>query len=207
MINNSEFLKPLDKAHELECLKRTNENDEEARNLLIEHNLRLVLHIVKKFKNKVYNLEDLFSIGTIGLIKGIDTYDLNKGFKVSTYYSICIKNEILMYFKKDKKYLKNVSFDNTIMTEDGDMYTLEYKFVDDRLNIELDYEKKEALLELKNKIQTLNEAEQEIIKLYFGFYDDKKYTQQEIAEKFCTSQTQVSRKISKIIKKMRNSMK
>ena len=112
--SNDVFLKPLSSKEEEECIKKKMEGDRDARNKLIEHNLRLVAHIVKKYDDKLCDTDDLIGIGTIGLIKGVDTFSIDKGVKITTYCARCIENEILMYFRKNNKYLKDVSINDQV---------------------------------------------------------------------------------------------
>ena len=122
--SNNVFPDPLSKEEEEECIKRANMGDKEARSKLIEHNLRLVAHIVKKYDHKSENSDDLISIGTIGLIKGVDSYSFKHKTRLTTYCARCIENEILMHFRSDKKNNKNISLDEPIgVDKDGNTIT------------------------------------------------------------------------------------
>ena len=112
--SNNVFLDPLSKEEEEECIKLLEQNDKKAREKLIEHNLRLVAHIVKKFDSKGLSTDDLISIGTIGLIKGVDSFSKSKGTKITTYCARCIENEILMYFRSNNKTFKNISINEPV---------------------------------------------------------------------------------------------
>src|SRR5574344_819579 len=122
--SNQSFPDPLSKEEEKEYIKKAQLNDQDARNKLIEHNLRLVAHIVKKFEHKKEDMDDLISIGTIGLIKGIDSYSYKHGTRITTYCARCIENEILMYFRSDKKNNKNISINESVgFDKDGNEIT------------------------------------------------------------------------------------
>ena len=166
------------------------EKDEEAKKLLIEHNLRLVVYIAKKFDNTGIGVEDLISIGTIGLIKAIHTFNRNKNIKLATYASRCIENEILMYLRRNNKTKLEVSIDEPLNVDwDGNELLLS-----DILGTEEDvtYRDLETEVEislLKKALDTLSEREREIIELRYGIYSGKEVTQREIAKeyKMCSS--------------------
>lgn len=194
-IRSNSFLQPLDKEEEAKCIALLKDHDEESRNLLIEHNLRLVAHIVKKYDIKKEQTEDLISIGTIGLIKGIDSFKPEKGHKLTTYASKCIENEILMYLRSSKNYFQNVSLNDPIATDkDGSEITLidaisapETSSIIDDMIIEDNVEK------LKRFIHVLDSRELEIITKRFGLYGQEEETQREIAKELRISRSYVSR--------------
>ncbi len=167
---------------------------EESRKKLILHNLRLVGHIAKKYESKDDSYDDLISIGTIGLIKAIDSYSLEKEVKLATYASKCIENEILMVLRSNKKYSKNVSLSETIgQDKEGEDILLEEVI---NLNEEstLDnYDKKERILALKKYINVLDDKEYQIIALRYGLNNNAEHTQKEIGKMYHISRSYVSR--------------
>ncbi len=177
--------------------------DNEAKNTLIEHNLRLVAHIVKKYEN-VEDNEELISIGTIGLIKAVSTYKGDKGYKLGTYAARCIENEILMYMRKLKKYKNDVSLQDYMATDkDGNSVSLEEKIPDDSISVEDSVTLKSDVSELIEKIKNvLTKREKEIIKLRYGL-GCKVKTQQEIADIMGISRSYVSRIEKAAIEKLR----
>ena len=198
------FPLPLSKEEEEKCIKLLKEkNDKESRNKLIEHNLRLVAHIVKKYESKVDNADDLISIGTIGLIKGIDSFKENKGVRITTYAARCIENEILMYFRVNKKNTNNVSLSDPIgFDKDGNEIT--YIDVIDSGEEDL-IEKvnlKDNITLLKKYITILNDREKEIISYRYGLYGKKEYTQKDIAKILHISRSYVSRIEKRALVKM-----
>lgn len=194
-IRNQSFAKPLTKEEEANCIDRLNQNDPQAREELIEHNLRLVAHIVKKYDIKKEQTEDLISIGTIGLIKAVDSFKSDKGHKLTTYASRCIENEILMYLRSSKNYFQNVSLNDPIATDkDGSEISLidaiaapEEKSVIETMILD------ENLQKLKDYIHVLDGRELEILTKRFGLYGQKEQTQREIAEQLHISRSYVSR--------------
>lgn len=194
-IRNQSFAKPLAKDEEARCIERLNQGDETARAELIEHNLRLVAHIVKKYDIKREQTEDLISIGTIGLIKAVDSFKSDKGHKLTTYASRCIENEILMYLRSSKNYFQNVSLNDPIATDkDGSEITLidaiaapEDKSVIETMVLD------DHIQRLKQYIHVLDGRELEIITKRFGLYGQQEYTQREIAQQLHISRSYVSR--------------
>lgn len=194
-IKSNSFLQPLSRDDEAKFITLLNEKDEEARNQLIEHNLRLVAHIVKKYDIKKEQTEDLISIGTIGLIKAIDSFKSEKGHKLTTYASRCIENEILMYLRSSKNYFQNISLNEPIATDkDGSEITLidaiaspVDKSIVDTMILEDNIEK------LKAYIYVLDPRELEIITKRFGLYQQREQTQREIAKELHISRSYVSR--------------
>ena len=206
--NLEQLLPPLSKEEELKYLIRYKEGDIEARNKLIEHNLRLVVFLAKKFDGTSYDLEDLVSIGTIGLIKGINTYKIDKNIKLATYASRCISNEILMFLRKNKRLQNEISLEDTLNYDsEGNALSLE-----DILGTEIDIVDKEyqsindkELLE--HEISKLPKRDKEIMIMRYGLYNTDEYTQKEVADKLNISQSYISRIEKKVIKKIQNLLK
>lgn len=192
--SNNVFPDPLDKDLEEEYIIKARNGDKEARNKLIEHNLRLVAHIVKKFETKGYDVDDLIGIGTIGLIKGIDTYSPNKKVKLTTYAAKCAENEILMYFRADKKNSKNVSiYDEISYDKEGNKVTiLDILKTPDKDFAEEIY-KKDNIELLKKYINSLSKREKQILINRYGLDGSDELTQKEIAKKMNISRSYVSR--------------
>lgn len=188
------FPPPLSADLEREYFKKAREGDALAREKLIEHNLRLVAHIVKKYYTSNKNQEDLISVGTIGLIKAIDSYDIENGTKFATYAGKCLQNEILMYFRSQKKTLNEVSINETIdVDKDGNPLTyIDIIACEDTIADDLDIKTKSARV-LKIINQELNEREKEIIIMRYGIGNIKPVTQREIALKLGISRSYVSR--------------
>lgn len=198
------FPRPLTAAEERELVDRCARGDEEARGTLIEHNLRLVAHIIKKYYTRTRDQDDLISIGTIGLIKGISTYKPDKGVRLATYASRCIENEILMYFRSQRKSAGDVSLSETI-DADGDGNNLSLMDVvcaeDDvfeRLSSQEIYAQLRRCVE-----EDLEPREREIIKLRYGLSGKKRLTQKETAERMGISRSYVSRIEKKALDKLR----
>ena len=189
---------PLDSKKELEYLIRAKQGNIEARNILIEHNLRLVVFLAKKYENTGFDIEDLVSIGSIGLIKGINTYKIDKNIKLATYASRCIANEILMFLRKNKKKKIEVSLEETLNYDaEGNELHLE-----DILGTEDDVVPKE-LEEAMNK----ELLKKEIMTLRYGLNNTLEYTQKEVADMLGISQSYISRIEKKVVKKLQNIMK
>ena len=199
---------PLKKEVEEDLVKRSNTGDLEARNKLIEHNLRLVVFLAKKYDNTMYDLEDLVSIGTIGLIKGIKTYKLDKNIKLATYASRCIDNEILMFIRKNKKRMSEVSFEDSVnLDSEGNELHIEDIFGTEEDLVEKSIECKDDKTLLQEEVKKLDEREKEIIELRYGLSGKKELTQKELAEKLKISQSYISRIEKKVIKKLKTIMK
>ena len=199
---------PLKKDVEEDLVKRSNTGDLEARNKLIEHNLRLVVFLAKKYDNTMYDLEDLVSIGTIGLIKGIKTYKLDKNIKLATYASRCIDNEILMFLRKNKKRMTEVSFEDSVnLDSEGNELHIEDIFGTEEDLVEKSIECKDDKTLLQEEVKKLDEREKEIIELRYGLSGKKELTQKELAEKLKISQSYISRIEKKVIKKLKTIMK
>lgn len=188
------FDKPLSSEEENKCIEGLLKGDKESRNKLIEHNLRLVAHIVKKYETKGISTDDLISIGTIGLIKGIDSYSINKGVKLTTYAAKCAENEILMYFRSNKKYNNNISLEDIIgHDKDGGDITLMDVLKENSINIENTIEFKDNIRSLSKYLNVLNKRELEIIKMRYGLLNEEEKTQKEISKKLHISRSYVSR--------------
>lgn len=191
---NGSFPKPLSAKEEAEYLKKSSEGDLKARNTLVEHNLRLVAHIIKKYYSAQSEQDDLVSIGTIGLIKAINTYDMSKNIKLSSYASRCIENEILMHFRNMKKSSQDISMNEAIdIDKDGNPLTLlEIIAVDDNIADELDL--KFSCSKLRQFInEELTDREKKIIVLRYGLNGDEPLTQREVASILNISRSYVSR--------------
>ena len=188
------FDKPLSSDEENKCIEGLLKGDKESRNKLIEHNLRLVAHIVKKYETKDISADDLISIGTIGLIKGIDSYSINKGVKLTTYAAKCAENEILMYFRSNKKYNNNISLEDIIgHDKDGGDITLMDVLKENSINIENTIKFKDNIRSLSKYLNVLNKRELEIIKMRYGLLNEEEKTQKEISKKLHISRSYVSR--------------
>lgn len=205
VVNSESFPKPLTRAQEQEYLLATSKGDREARSKLIEHNLRLVAHIIKKYYQNYGGQEDLVSIGTIGLIKAIDTFDIEKNIKLSSYASRCIENEILMHFRSNKKSSQDVSLNDTIETDkDGNPLTLmDLMAEDDHILDDLD--RKINLSVLDKYIRSeLNDREREIIIERYGLNGHETVTQRELAKRMGISRSYISRIEKKALEKLRD---
>ena len=192
--SNQVFPEPLTEEEEKLYIKEKMLGNKDARNKLIEHNLRLVAHIVKKFDTKIADQDDLIGIGTIGLIKGVDTFSLTKNVKLTTYCAKCIENEILMYFRSNNKFSKNISLNDAIgYDKDGNeiaildiLKTPKEDFIDD-------IEKKDNIKLLNKYIKEINKREKEILIKRYGLNNKDELTQKEIAKDLNISRSYVSR--------------
>lgn len=199
---------PLDKDEELEYVKRAQEGDMEARNKLIEHNLRLVVFLAKKYENTKIDLEDLVSIGTIGLIKGVNTYKLGKNIKLATYASRCIDNEILMYLRKTKRKRTEISFEDSLSFDaDGNELHLEDVLGTDGDIVTKGLEEKFDRSILYQEVAKLKGRDKDIIEYRYGLNGKKEMTQKEVASLMGISQSYISRIEKKVIKKLSNIIK
>lgn len=207
--NNNLFPEPLSKEEEKIYLERLSKGDEEAKNILIERNLRLVAHVCKKYSNTNIDLEDLISIGTIGLIKGINSFKLEKGARLSTYISRCIDNEILMYLRTIKKTGAEVFLEDTIgKDKDDNIVTLKEVLENNERNIEEEVDLKLKIKKLYEKIkEVLKDREKTIIELRFGLNGKKPKTQKQIAKMMGISRSYVSRIETKAIGKLAKEFK
>ena len=191
--SNNSFKEPLSKEEEEEYIKRFNNGDKDAREKLIEHNLRLVAHIVKKYDTKDYT-DDLISIGTIGLIKGIDSFKGSKNTRLTTYAARCIENEILMYFRNNKKRSKDISINESIgYDKEGNEITI----LDILKTPDPDYignmDKENNINSLMQYLNILTNREKEIITYRYGLFNNDEITQKEISKKLGISRSYVSR--------------
>ena len=196
---------PLSKAEEDYYLTMASDGDLFARDKLIEHNLRLVVFLAKKYENTRVDLEDLVSIGTIGLIKGIKTFSKDKNIKLATYASRCIDNEILMYLRKNKRVKTEVSFDESLSFDpDGNELKLEDILGTDPDIVTRNIEKETERELVMEEINKLNERDKEIIILRYGLFGHKEMTQKDVAELLGISQSYISRIEKKVIKRLKN---
>ena len=198
------FPEPLSSEEERICLERLSTGDEEARNILIEKNLRLVAHVCKKYSNSNVDQDDLISIGTIGLIKGINSFKPEKGARLSTYVSRCIDNEILMHFRATKKLNNEVYLNEPIgKDKDDNVVTLQEVLENNDRNIEEEVDLKMKIKKLYKKMgEVLKDRERTIIELRFGLDGHKPKTQHEIADMMGISRSYVSRIETKAIGKL-----
>ena len=198
------FPKPLSKEEEQECLKRIEQGDEEAKNELIEHNLRLVAHIIKKYYSSYRDQEDLISIGTIGLIKAAGSFNSGKGTKFATYASRCIENEILMHFRQKRKSMQDVSISDPIdIDKDGNSITLMDIVQDDENileQIDLSIQSKKLYHFIENQLEP---REQKILAYRYGLYNMRPLPQREVAKKMDISRSYVSRIEKKALEKLK----
>src|SRR5690625_2758274 len=193
-VKNHAFPQPLSKEDEAKYIKQMQEGDEDARNKLIEHNLRLVAHIVKKFENTGEDMEDLISIGTIGLIKGVESFKAGKGTKLATYAARCIENEILMHLRAMKKTKKDVSLQEPIgQDKEGNEISLIDIIEADNSDFIDAIQTHMELKKIQQYLTVLDEREKEVIICRFGLRSTKELTQREIAEKLNISRSYVSR--------------
>lgn len=201
--SNNIFPDPLSKEEEEKYIACAKTGDKDARNKLIEHNLRLVAHIVKKYENKKEDLDDLISIGTIGLIKGIDSYSYKHGTRITTYCARCIENEILMYYRNNKKNNKNVSINESIgFDKDGNEITFLDILKTPKPDFALDIYNKDNINLLKDYFQILTPQEKEIIIKRYGLNNTNEITQKEIAKELGISRSYVSRIEKRALTKM-----
>ena len=195
---------PLTKEDEVKYVELSMVGDEFARNKLIEHNLRLVVFLAKKYENTGVDLEDLVSIGTIGLIKGVNTYKLDKNIKLATYASRCIDNEILMFLRKNKRRRGEVSFEDSLSYDsEGNELHLEdiLGTADDIVTRPLEEEIEKKIL--YEELTKLNDRDKEIMTLRYGLFNKKEMTQKEVAESLGISQSYISRIEKKVISKLK----
>lgn len=201
------FPNPLSADEEREYLQRWLNGDIEARNVLVEHNLRLVAHIIKKYYTQTNDIEDLISIGTIGLIKGINTYKPDKGVRLATYASRCCENEILMHFRSQKKSIGDVSLSEALDTdgEGNSLSLIDVLAQDDELSDKIgNFEICAQLRRLVDDV--LTEREANIIKLRYGLINEQPKTQRETAQLCGISRSYVSRLEKKALEKLREAL-
>ncbi|WP_174733846.1 RNA polymerase sporulation sigma factor SigE [Mesobacillus harenae] len=204
-IGGSEALPPpLNKEEEEHLLKKLPNGDKAARSILIERNLRLVVYIARKFENTGINIEDLISIGTIGLIKAVNTFNPEKKIKLATYASRCIENEILMYLRRNNKIRSEVSFDEPLNIDwDGNELLLSDVLGTDEDIITKDLESNVDKKLLVNALQSLTDREKQIMELRFGLGSEEEKTQKDVADMLGISQSYISRLEKRIIKRLR----
>lgn len=196
-------LKPEEESHYLSLLKK----DDTVKGILIERNLRLVVYIARKFENTKISIEDLISIGTIGLIKAVNTFDLDKKIKLATYASKCIENEILMYLRRTSKMKSEISLDEPLNIDwDGNELLLSDILGTDGDVIFKDIESEVDKLLLSQAIEKLSGREKTIIELRFGLHNGNEMTQKEVADLLGISQSYISRLEKRIIKRLRKEM-
>lgn len=192
--SNNIFPDPLSNEEEEKYIKEMLEGNKSSRDKLIEHNLRLVAHIVKKYDNNKDYIDDLISIGTIGLIKGIDSYYPNKGIKLTTYAARCIENEILMYYRGNKKNSKNISLNESIgFDKEGNEITFLDILKTPKPDYAMDIHEKENIKLMKEYFKSLSKREKEILIKRYGLNNNDEVTQKEIAKEFNISRSYVSR--------------
>ena len=198
---------PLSKQEEIELMEQMKTNETAVRNTLIEHNLRLVVYIARKFENTGIGIEDLISIGTIGLIKAVNSFDPGKKIKLATYASRCIENEILMVLRRSSRLRLEVSLDEPLNTDwDGNELLLSdiLGTEPDLVSKQLDADVEKQMLHLA--ISRLNEREKRIISLRYGLLDGREYTQKEVADMMGISQSYISRIEKRIISQLHADM-
>ena len=192
--SNNSFPDPLSKEEEDLYVEKAKLGDKDARSKLIEHNLRLVAHIVKKYDSKNEDTDDLISIGTIGLIKGVDSYSKKKNTRLTTYAARCIENEVLMYFRNNKKRSKDISINESVgFDKEGNEITILDILKTPAPDFALDIHKEDNITDLKKYFNVLTDREKEIINERYGLEDNDEITQKEIAKKLGISRSYVSR--------------
>lgn len=192
--SNEVFLEPLSKEEEKEYIEKKMMGDIDARNKLIEHNLRLVAHIVKKYDSKLCDSDDLISIGTIGLIKGVDTFSNEKNVKITTYCARCIENEILMFFRKNNKYSKDISINEAVgFDKDGNEIAIQDILKVEDTDFCEDIDLKDNIKSLYKYLDVLTPRERKIIVNRYGLENTKEETQKNISKKLGISRSYVSR--------------
>ncbi len=208
-VGSSDILPPpLSKEEEDEALELARMGDVIAKNKLIEHNLRLVVFLAKKYENTNVDLEDLVSIGTIGLIKGINTYKMGKNIKLATYASRCIDNEILMFLRKNKKRKSEISFEDSLSYDaEGNELHLEDVLGTDKDIVPKKLEDKIEKKLLVQELDKLSERDRKIMILRYGLFGYEEVTQKDVADMLGISQSYISRIEKKVIKKLKNVVK
>lgn len=204
---NETLPEPLEAQEEQILLEELSSGNKQAKEKLIEHNLRLVVYIAKKFENTGINIEDLFSIGAIGLIKAVQTYNFDKKIKLATYASRCIENEILMQLRKSNKLKAEISLDEPLNSDsDGNELLLEDILYSENESVSKDMDKSAEKQILWNIINKLGDREKEIMVLRFGLEGKEEKTQKEVADYLGISQSYISRIEKKILGKMRKDL-
>ena len=206
--NSGSFPRPLSAQEEQECLRRYSEGDLDARNTLVEHNMRLVAHIIKKYYAQNVEQDDLISIGTIGLIKGISSYRPEKNVRLATYAARCIENEILMFFRSQKKLQGEVSLSDTLETdkEGNSLFLMDVVGVEDTMLEDL--EEEESHVRVRQLVdECLTQREAEIIRRRYGLGGKKPKTQRELAAEFGISRSYVSRIEKRALEKLEDALR
>lgn len=198
---------PLSTDREAELVRRfQDEHNEQAKSELIEHNLRLVMYIAKRFESKKLDMQDLVSVGSIGLIKAVDSYKLDKNIKLATYASRCIENEILMYLRKVNKSINDLSLDDSLVSDDeGNSLTLGEIIPDEKLAYD-EIELKDQKTYLLQSINSLGDREKKIMCMRYGLNGYDELTQKEVADSMNISQSYISRLEKKILHKLKQDM-
>lgn len=203
-VGGSDLLPPLDRQEERRLLLALREGDEQARDTLIEHNLRLVVYLARRFENTGINLDDLVSIGTIGLIKAVNTFDTEKNIKLATYAARCIENEILMHLRKTSNQRTEISFDEPLNTDwDGNELLLSDILGTEEDLVERPVQAGEDRRLLYQAMEKLNECEKRIITMRFGLDGRDSRTQKEVADSLGISQSYISRLEKRIIGRLK----
>ena len=207
-IGGSDLLPPpLTREEESSLVRRVHAGDSEARSTMIERNLRLVVYIARKFENTGISIEDLISIGTIGLIKAVNSFNPDKNIKLATYASRCIENEILMVLRKTSRLKLEVSFDEPLNTDwDGNELLLSDILGTDSDLVSRDLDSAIEKEMLYNAIKTLNPREKDIVRLRYGLGKEKEHTQKEVADMMGISQSYISRLEKRIIEKLKSEL-
>ena len=208
-IGGSDLLPPpLTREEEVVMVRRVNAGDGEARRIMIERNLRLVVYIARKFENTGIGIEDLISIGTIGLIKAVNSFDPDKNIKLATYASRCIENEILMVLRKTNRLKLEVSFDEPLNTDwDGNELLLSDILGTEPDLVSRDIDSSVEKEMLYSAIRSLNQREKDIVNLRYGLGHEKEHTQKEVADIMGISQSYISRLEKRIIEKLKNELR
>ena len=207
-IGGSDVLpQPLPRAKEREVLEAMKNGDLGAKSTLIEHNLRLVVYIARRFENTGINIEDLISIGTIGLIKAVNTFKVDKNIKLATYASRCIENEILMYLRKSSNRRQDASIDEPLNTDtDGNELLLMDVLTSDDPQVGEELERNAERAALRGAVQRLSPRERRIMELRFGLNHEEEHTQKEVADTLGISQSYISRLEKRIIRRLRREL-
>ncbi len=206
-INGADVLPPPLSAEEEYELVRSDVEPEQKRSTLIERNLRLVVYIAKKFENTGVNIEELISIGTVGLVKAVETYQPEKNIKLATYASRCIENEILMFIRKNTNIRKEISFDEPLNVDwDGNELLLSDILGSEADSVSKHLEEKEEEMQLRRAVASLKERERMIIELRYGLRGGDELTQKEVADLLGISQSYISRLEKKIIRDLKKEM-
>lgn len=208
-IGGSDLLPPpLTREEEIAMIRKVHSGDMNARSIMIERNLRLVVYIARKFENTGISIEDLISIGTIGLIKAVNSFNPDKNIKLATYASRCIENEILMVLRKTNRLKLEVSFDEPLNSDmDGNELLLSDVLGTEPDLISRDLDSRIEKEMLYNAIHTLNSREKDIVNLRYGLGSEKEHTQKEVADMMGISQSYISRLEKRIIEKLKNELR